>query len=149
MVNNLFSNFINYYIYICIYYLKLTSPDQQYDESTKSSLLSFCESFCHFLECLYDPYQIWRCFDSSQMKDLDMSKLQYSPSMLHVEVIPFIFGMFEQNFINVLIMLITRFSILFLDCFETNLAKKYPSLAAELLNVFGAIVCGSQVTFYY
>lgn len=36
-------------------------------------------------------------------------------------------------------------NILFLDCFETNLAVKYPSLAAELLNVFGAIVCGSQV----
>jgi len=34
---------------------------------------------------------------------------------------------------------------LFLDCFETNLAVKYPLLAAELLDVFGAIVCGSQV----
>ncbi|XP_025416195.1 neurobeachin-like protein 1 isoform X1 [Sipha flava] len=100
---------------------KLTSTDHQYDEDTKSSLLSFCYSLCHFLECLYDPYQIWRCFDSSQMKDLDMSKLQYSPSMLHVEVVPFIF-----------------------DCFETNLAVNYPLLASELLNVFGAIVCGSQ-----
>lgn len=136
-------------IYVYIYYLKLTSPDQHYNESTKSSLMSFCVSFCHFLECLYDPYQIWRCFDSSQMKDLDMSKLQYSPSMLHVEVVPFIFGMSEQNVINVQITLITKLSILFLDCFETNLAKKYPSLAAELLNVFGAIVCGSQVTFCY
>jgi len=29
------------------------------------------------------------------MKDLDMSKLQYPPSMLHVEVIPFIFGTFN------------------------------------------------------
>lgn len=34
---------------------------------------------------------------------------------------------------------------LFLDCFETNLAVKHPLLAAELLDVFGAIVCGSQV----
>lgn len=128
--------------------MKLTSPDQQCDESTKSSLMSFCQSFCHFLECLYDPYQIWRCFDSSQMKDLDMSKLQYSPSMLHVEVVPFIFGMSEQNFATVLIILIEKFSILFVDCFETNLAVMYPLLAAELLNVFGAIVCGSQVTIY-
>lgn len=34
---------------------------------------------------------------------------------------------------------------MFLDCFETNLAVKHPLLAAELLDVFGAIVCGSQV----
>lgn len=34
---------------------------------------------------------------------------------------------------------------LFLDCFETNLAVEHPLLAAELLDVFGAIVCGSQV----
>jgi len=34
---------------------------------------------------------------------------------------------------------------LILDCFETNLAVKHPLLAAELLDVFGAIVCGSQV----
>lgn len=79
-------------IIVFIKYLKLTANDQKYDESKESKLLSFCHSFCHFLECLYDPYQIWRCFDSSQMKDLDMTKLQYSPSMLHVEVVPFIFG---------------------------------------------------------
>lgn len=38
------------------------------------------------------------------MKDLDMSKLQYSPSMLHVEVVPFIFGesdyYYDTNIIN-------------------------------------------------
>ncbi|XP_050424019.1 neurobeachin-like protein 2 isoform X2 [Adelges cooleyi] len=101
---------------------KLTSENEQYDESTTLSLLSFCHTLCHFLECLYDPYQIWRCFDSSQMKELDTTKLQYSPSMLHVEVVPFIF-----------------------DCFETNLAVKHPLLAAEILNIFGAVVCGSQL----
>lgn len=37
------------------------------------------------------------------------------------------------------------FYFLFSDCFETNLPVKFPLLAAELLNVFGAIVCGSQV----
>lgn len=151
MYNNLiliYFKILSTIILIFIYCLKLTSPDQQYDESTKSSLMSFCQSLCHFLECLYDPYQIWRCFDSSQMKDLDMSKLQYSPSMLHVEVIPFIFGMYEYNFFKLLIILIIKLSILFLDCFETNLAEIYPSLAAELLNVFGAIVCGSQVIIY-
>lgn len=37
--------------------------------------------------------------------------------------------------------------LLFEDCFETNLPVKYPLLAAELLNVFGAIVCGSQVKY--
>jgi len=36
------------------------------------------------------------------MKDLDMSKLQYPPSMLHVEVIPFIFGMFNLYEIHML-----------------------------------------------
>jgi len=35
------------------------------------------------------------------MKDLDMSKLQYPPSMLHVEVVPFIFGMFNLYEINI------------------------------------------------
>ncbi|XP_050525286.1 neurobeachin-like protein 2 [Daktulosphaira vitifoliae] len=100
---------------------KLTSESNQYDESTAFSLVSFCHTLCHFLECLYDPYQVWRCFDSSQMNKLDISKLQYSPSMLHVEVVPFIF-----------------------DCFETNVAIKYPLLAADVLNIFGAIVCGSQ-----
>jgi len=41
------------------------------------------------------------------MKDLDMSKLQYPPSMLHVEVIPFIFGMFNLYKINVIMFMWT------------------------------------------
>jgi len=48
------------------------------------------------------------------MKDLDMSKLQYPPSMLHVEVVPFIFGMFNLYEINVIMFMWT---IMLFICF--------------------------------
>lgn len=48
------------------------------------------------------------------MKDLDMSKLQYPPSMLHVEVVPFIFGMLNLYDINVIMFMWT---VILLICF--------------------------------
>lgn len=50
-------------------------------------------SLCHFLECLYDPYFSWRHFVSGDPPDF--TKLTFQPSLLHVEVVPFLYGEYD------------------------------------------------------
>lgn len=52
--------------------------------------VSFIFSTCHLLECLYDPYFSWRHF--LNLNTVDFSQLLFQPALLHVEVIPFIYG---------------------------------------------------------
>jgi hypothetical protein len=52
--------------------------------------VSFFIHFCHLLECLYDPYFTWRHFLAGNPADIERLPLQ--PSLLHVEVVPFIYG---------------------------------------------------------
>lgn len=54
--------------------------------------VSFIFSICHLLECLYDPYFSWRHF--LNLNTVDVSQLLFQPALLHVEVIPFIYGKF-------------------------------------------------------
>ena len=56
--------------------------------------ISFCVHLCHFLETLYDPYFTWRHFRPSSQPPLD--KFTFHPALLHVEVIPFIYGKKSQ-----------------------------------------------------
>lgn len=51
---------------------------------------SFFIHFCHLLECLYDPYFTWRRFLAGNPANIERLSLQ--PSLLHVEVVPFIYG---------------------------------------------------------
>jgi len=51
---------------------------------------SFFIHFCHLLECLYDPYFTWRHFLAGNPANIERLSLQ--PSLLHVEVVPFIYG---------------------------------------------------------
>ncbi|XP_039288398.1 neurobeachin-like protein 1 isoform X2 [Nilaparvata lugens] len=85
---------------------------------------TYCLSLCHLLECLYDPYFTWRHF--SPTTKVPLETLTFQPALLHVEVIPFIY-----------------------DCFQTDLAKKYPELSIELLNVLGAIVSGAESSLQF
>lgn len=49
---------------------------------------------CLLLEALYDPYFTYRKFLVNQ--SVDLSKMKYQPALLHVEVIPFIYGIINQ-----------------------------------------------------
>jgi hypothetical protein len=51
---------------------------------------SFFINFCHFLECLYDPYFTWRHFLARNPADFE--NLPFQPALLHVDVVPFIYG---------------------------------------------------------
>uniref|UniRef100_A0A1B6DB47 Neurobeachin-like protein 1 n=1 Tax=Clastoptera arizonana TaxID=38151 RepID=A0A1B6DB47_9HEMI len=79
----------------------------------------FCKHLCQFLECIYDPYLTWRHLQPGVLPPRD--KLLFHPSLLHVEVIPFIY-----------------------DCFHLNVSNKFPNLSIDLINVLGAIVSGAQ-----
>ena len=99
-------------------------------------------SLCHFLEVLYDPYFTWRHF--LRGSEADYSKLTFQPALLHVEVIPFIYGKYLKSQVVVVIPK-PPFTIFVLDCFRTNLVDSYPHLGSELLHVLGAAVAGAQV----
>jgi len=45
---------------------------------------------CLLLEILYDPYFSYRKIIVNQT--VDVSKIKYQPALLHVEVVPFIYG---------------------------------------------------------
>lgn len=52
--------------------------------------VSFFISVCHLLEVLYDPYFTWHHFLRGNEADFD--KISFQPALLHVEVVPFIYG---------------------------------------------------------
>ncbi|KAK0040263.1 neurobeachin-like protein 1, partial [Biomphalaria pfeifferi] len=72
----------------------------------------------HFLECLYDPYFVWR----KRLKGwtVDVEQLISQPALVHNEVIPF-----------------------FHECFQKPSLSQ--ELQRSLLHMFGAIMSGSQV----
>ncbi|ESO94157.1 hypothetical protein LOTGIDRAFT_232423 [Lottia gigantea] len=78
-------------------------------------LLSFIQHVTHFLECLYDPYFVWR----KRLKrwKIDKSQFEYKPAFLHNEVVPF-----------------------FHECFQKeNLPT---TIQIQVLHLFGAIISG-------
>ncbi|XP_065200473.1 neurobeachin-like protein 1 isoform X2 [Planococcus citri] len=84
--------------------------------------IEFCIQCCHLLECLYDPYFMWRYFKrTSTLTSNTQLYKSSSAAFLHIEVVPFIFEYFEQK-----------------------ISKSIPVLSFELLNVLGAVVSGSQ-----
>lgn len=48
-------------------------------------------SFSSFLEVMYDPYLTWRSFLRNKLADY--SRLPYKPHAVHVEIVPFIYGL--------------------------------------------------------
>ncbi len=90
-----------------------------------------CQS-CHLLESIYDPFLRWRNFLAAKSDDDGSTsgppgggtpdyELPPTPVALHQETIPFLY-----------------------ECFETALADRFPSLAEEMLTVFGAVVSGAR-----
>lgn len=67
------------------YILKLVSGNE-----LDNTGVSFFLHFCHLLESLYDPYFTWRNFLRQMQVDFGTFALQ--PALLHVEVIPFVYG---------------------------------------------------------
>ncbi|XP_039488181.1 neurobeachin-like protein 1 isoform X4 [Drosophila santomea] len=76
-------------------------------------------SFSAFLEVMYDPYLTWRSFVRGQ--SADYSRLSYKPHSVHVEIVPFIY-----------------------DCFQEEKLIQYAEIGESLLNILGAVICGSQ-----
>ncbi|XP_044250350.1 neurobeachin-like protein 1 isoform X3 [Drosophila takahashii] len=76
-------------------------------------------SFSAFLEVMYDPYLTWRSFVRGQTADY--SRLSYKPHSVHVEIVPFIY-----------------------DCFQEEKLIRYAEIGESLLNILGAVICGSQ-----
>lgn len=62
-------------------------------KQTSNDGISFCIYCCHLLECLYDPFFTWRCFKKTKTIAQGFQKYKTSSAaLLHIEVIPFIFG---------------------------------------------------------
>ncbi|XP_017135675.1 neurobeachin-like protein 1 isoform X1 [Drosophila miranda] len=76
-------------------------------------------SFSAFLEVMYDPYLTWRSFVRGQAADY--TRLSYKPHSVHVEIVPFIY-----------------------DCFQEEALVRHPDVGESLLNILGAVICGSQ-----
>ncbi|XP_034121153.1 neurobeachin-like protein 1 isoform X2 [Drosophila guanche] len=76
-------------------------------------------SFSAFLEVMYDPYLTWRSFVRGQAADY--TRLSYKPHSVHVEIVPFIY-----------------------DCFQEEELVRHPDIGESLLNILGAVICGSQ-----
>ncbi|XP_055956982.1 neurobeachin-like protein 1 [Patella vulgata] len=89
------------------------------DESCCSSslFLSFIQHVIHLLECLYDPYFIWR--KRLRGWKVDKTRQRFKPACLHNEVVPF-----------------------FHDCFQQE--KLVTGIQLQLLHLFGAIISGAQ-----
>ncbi|KAK3721190.1 hypothetical protein RRG08_044202 [Elysia crispata] len=81
------------------------------------TLIEFVGLVFHFLECLYDPYFIWR----KRLKGwpVDVEQVLSKPAVVHNEIIPF-----------------------FHDCFQISGLSL--GLQKSLLHVFGAIMCGAE-----
>ncbi|XP_074640856.1 neurobeachin-like protein 1 isoform X2 [Tubulanus polymorphus] len=82
-----------------------------------NSLTSLVKHVLHFFECMYDPYLIWR----KRLKGwkVDPKRLRLRPAVLHVEIVPFFYECFSGVCLDV-------------------------DIQIRLLNVFGAIMSGSQ-----
>ncbi|XP_044313954.1 neurobeachin-like protein 1 isoform X2 [Drosophila rhopaloa] len=76
-------------------------------------------SFSAFLEVMYDPYLTWRSFVRGH--SADYTRLSYKPHSVHVEIVPFIY-----------------------DCFQEEKLIRYAEMGESLLNILGAVICGSQ-----
>ena len=57
--------------------------------------VSFFVSVCHLLEVLYDPYFTWHHFLRGNEADFD--KISFQPALLHVEVVPFVYGKLDHT----------------------------------------------------
>ncbi|CAG5122759.1 unnamed protein product, partial [Candidula unifasciata] len=70
------------------------SPDPVYS----NTVISFVKLVMHFLECLYDPYSVWR----KRLKGwtVDVEQLLSKPALVHNEVIPFFHECFQKPSIS-------------------------------------------------
>ncbi|CAH1788242.1 unnamed protein product [Owenia fusiformis] len=95
----------------------MTKLYTQENSEEVTDLTCFIEYSLHFLECMYDPYFVWR--KSLRGWKVDKCRFKYKPALLHVEVVPF-----------------------FYECFQyTNLDLE---LQLRLFHLFGAIINGSH-----
>ncbi|KAK7111968.1 hypothetical protein V1264_011504 [Littorina saxatilis] len=93
-----------------------TSEAEQRPVAAEQSL-SLVKHALHFLECMYDPYFVWR--KRLRGWNIDKARQTCRPALLHNEVVPF-----------------------FHECFQKMGLSS--DIQLRLLHVFGAVMCGSQ-----
>lgn len=96
---------------------QMFTPKEEAVSGSSDSCSSFVKHALHLLECLYDPYFVWR----KRLRSWNVDKMRQicRPALLHNEVVPF-----------------------FHECFQkTGLSS---DIQLRLLHVFGAIICGAQ-----
>ncbi|KPU78624.1 uncharacterized protein Dana_GF10562, isoform B [Drosophila ananassae] len=93
---------------------------QMSETQTTAATSHLFRSFSAFLEVMYDPYLTWRSFVRGH--SADYSRLSYKPHSVHVEIVPFIY-----------------------DCFQEEKLIRYAEIGESLLNILGAVICGSQL----
>ncbi|GFR76164.1 neurobeachin-like protein 1 [Elysia marginata] len=91
--------------------------EQTQTREASGNLVEFIETVFHFLECLYDPYFIWR----KRLKGwpVDVEQVLSKPAVVHNEIIPF-----------------------FHECFQISGLSN--GLQKGLLHLFGAIMSGAE-----
>ncbi len=88
----------------------------------RSEIVEFILQSCHLLETIYDPYFRWRAFLCGKKEDVeDVDDIPPTPVALHQETVPFLY-----------------------ESFETALADQFPTIAQEMITVFGAAVSGAR-----
>ncbi|GFO26697.1 neurobeachin-like protein 1, partial [Plakobranchus ocellatus] len=92
-------------------------PEAAASQEPSGILFKFVKIVFHFLECLYDPYFIWR----KRLKGwpVDVEQVLSKPAAVHNEIIPF-----------------------FHECFQYPGLSR--GLQKGLLHILGAIMCGAE-----
>ncbi|XP_013384976.1 neurobeachin-like protein 1 [Lingula anatina] len=86
-------------------------------DDEKCGLLLLVHHVLHLLECLYDPYFVWR--RRLRKWKVDKSTLLFLPALLHDEIVPFLY-----------------------ECFQ--LVKLDISVQVRMLHLFGSVMSGGQ-----
>lgn len=84
--------------------------------------IEFVKVSSNFLEAIFDPFLSWRSYQNGSL--IDLKKIDYKVVLLNVEIVPFIYDYFEQ--------------------------RKYhhqPEISVYMLNLLGAVISGSQVSY--
>lgn len=62
-------------------------------EKSPPEIVEIFDKFSLFLEFIYDPFLTWRNFNAGQYANFH--HLSYKAQLIHVEIVPFIYGEFE------------------------------------------------------
>lgn len=112
--------------------------------------IEYIRSCCQLIEVIYDPYLTWRNFLHAHFAD--HRYIQTTIVQLHVELVPFIYGIFTfvlgvlhyvyQHRLDLSLCLYSS------DCFQFETIIHLPEIGVPLVHMLGAIISGSQVIHF-